>query len=58
MIDALIRIAIARRWIILFLVLAVAAAGVWNYQRLPTMRTGHHERPGANQYAGGGLFAA
>jgi cobalt-zinc-cadmium resistance protein CzcA len=35
MIDALIRIAIARRWIILFLVLAVAAAGVWNYQRLP-----------------------
>lgn len=35
MIDALIRVAIARRWIILFLVLAVAAAGVWNYQRLP-----------------------
>jgi len=35
MIDALIRFAIARRWIVLFLVLAVAAAGVWNYQRLP-----------------------
>jgi heavy metal efflux system protein len=35
MIDALIRFAIARRWVILFLVLVVAAAGVWNYQRLP-----------------------
>ena len=35
MIDALIRFAIARRWIILFIVLAVAAVGVWNYQRLP-----------------------
>ena len=35
MIDALIRIAIDRRWIVLFLVLVVAVAGVWNYQRLP-----------------------
>ena len=35
MIDALIRFAIARRWVVLFLVFAVAAAGVWNYQRLP-----------------------
>ena len=35
MIDALIRFSIARRWLVLFLVLAVAAFGVWNYQRLP-----------------------
>ena len=35
MIDALLRFSIARRWVVLFLVLAVAAFGVWNYQRLP-----------------------
>ncbi|MGQ0696923.1 MAG: efflux RND transporter permease subunit [Panacagrimonas sp.] len=35
MIDALLRFSIARRWVVLFLVLAVAALGVWNYQRLP-----------------------
>jgi cobalt-zinc-cadmium resistance protein CzcA len=35
MIDALLRFSIARRWVVLFLVLAVAAIGVWNYQRLP-----------------------
>ncbi|HTU65072.1 MAG TPA: CusA/CzcA family heavy metal efflux RND transporter [Steroidobacteraceae bacterium] len=31
----MIRTAIARRWVMLFLVAVVAAAGVWNYQRLP-----------------------
>lgn len=35
MIDALLRFSIARRWVVLFLVLVVAALGVWNYQRLP-----------------------
>jgi cobalt-zinc-cadmium resistance protein CzcA len=35
MIDALLRFSIARRWVVLFLVLAVAALGVYNYQRLP-----------------------
>nr|WP_298726625.1 CusA/CzcA family heavy metal efflux RND transporter [uncultured Steroidobacter sp.] len=35
MIDALLRFAIARRWVVLFLVVVAAAAGVWNYQRLP-----------------------
>ena len=35
MIDALIRFSLARRWVVLFLVFAVAALGVWNYQRLP-----------------------
>ena len=35
MIDALIRTAIARRLVVLFIVAIVAAAGVWNYQRLP-----------------------
>ena len=35
MIDALLRFSIARRWVVLFLVLAAAALGVWNYQRLP-----------------------
>ena len=35
MIDALLRFSIARRWIILFLVLIAVAAGVWSYQRLP-----------------------
>ena len=35
MIDALLRFSIARRWIVLFLVAAVGALGVWNYQRLP-----------------------
>lgn len=35
MIDALLRFSIARRWVVMFLVLAVAAAGIWSYQRLP-----------------------
>ncbi|MGH8175046.1 MAG: efflux RND transporter permease subunit [Steroidobacter sp.] len=35
MIDALLRFSIARRWIVLFLVVVVAGLGVWNYQRLP-----------------------
>jgi cobalt-zinc-cadmium resistance protein CzcA len=35
MIDALLRFSIARRWVVLFLVLVVAGAGVWSYQRLP-----------------------
>ena len=35
MIDALLKISIARRWIVMFLVLVAAAAGVWSYQRLP-----------------------
>src|SRR5215471_7816651 len=35
MIDALLKLSITRRWIILFLVLLIAAIGVWNYQRLP-----------------------
>jgi heavy metal efflux system protein len=35
MIDALLRFSIARRWVVLFLVLTVAALGLWNYQRLP-----------------------
>ena len=35
MIDTLLRFSIARRWIVLFLVAALGALGVWNYQRLP-----------------------
>ena len=35
MVDALLRFSIARRWTVLLLVLAVAAAGVWSYHRLP-----------------------
>lgn len=35
MIDAILKFAVERRWLVLFLVLAVAALGVWNYQRLP-----------------------
>ncbi|MEC9364734.1 MAG: CusA/CzcA family heavy metal efflux RND transporter [Pseudomonadota bacterium] len=35
MIDALLRLAVARRGIVLLLVLAVGAFGAWNYQRLP-----------------------
>lgn len=35
MIDALLRASITRRWIVVFLVAAIAALGVWNYQRLP-----------------------
>jgi heavy metal efflux system protein len=35
MIDAIIRAAIERRWLVLFLVALVAALGVYNYQRLP-----------------------
>ena len=35
MIDALIRFSIARRWVVLFLVAAVAAVGIFSYQRLP-----------------------
>ena len=35
MIDAILKFSIARRGVILFIVLALAAAGIWNYQRLP-----------------------
>ena len=35
MIDTLLRISIARRWLVMFVVLITAAAGIWNYQRLP-----------------------
>lgn len=35
MIDGLLKFSIARRWLVLFLVLVVAAIGLWNYQRLP-----------------------
>lgn len=35
MIDALLKFSIARRWLVLFLVLVVAVIGLWNYQRLP-----------------------
>jgi cobalt-zinc-cadmium resistance protein CzcA len=35
MTDFLLRFSIARRWIVMFLVLAVAGFGIWNYQRLP-----------------------
>jgi cobalt-zinc-cadmium resistance protein CzcA len=34
MLEHLLRIAIARRWIVLFCVAAMAAFGIWNYQRL------------------------
>ncbi|HXG28625.1 MAG TPA: CusA/CzcA family heavy metal efflux RND transporter [Nevskiales bacterium] len=35
MIDALIRLSIERRWVVLFLVAVLAGLGVYNYQRLP-----------------------
>ncbi len=35
MIDALLRLSIARRWVVLFLALIAAAVGFWSYQRLP-----------------------
>ena len=35
MIDALIQFSIARRWLIVFLVMATAALGAWNYKNLP-----------------------
>jgi heavy metal efflux system protein len=35
MIDGLLKFSIARRWIIMFLVLGISGVGVWNYQRLP-----------------------
>lgn len=35
MIDALLRFSIARRWIVMFLMLVVVGIGVWSYQRLP-----------------------
>ncbi|HET8880884.1 MAG TPA: efflux RND transporter permease subunit, partial [Solimonas sp.] len=35
MIDALLKFSIARRWVVMFLVVAFAGAGIWSYQRLP-----------------------
>lgn len=35
MIDSLIQFSLSRRWLIMFLVLIVAALGVWNYEKLP-----------------------
>ncbi len=35
MIDALLRMSIARRWIVIFLAAAIGALGIWSYQRLP-----------------------
>src|SRR5262245_5816496 len=34
MVDTLIRAAISRRWVVLFLTAVVAALGVWNYRHL------------------------
>jgi cobalt-zinc-cadmium resistance protein CzcA len=35
MLEALLRSSIERRWVVLFLVAAMAALGIWNYQNLP-----------------------
>jgi len=35
MVDALLRFSIARRWIVMYFVAAIAVAGIWSYQRLP-----------------------
>lgn len=35
MVDALIQFSIARRWLVILLVSVFAAAGIWNYNRLP-----------------------
>lgn len=35
MIDAILRFSIAKRWLIMFCVLLLTAAGIWSYQRLP-----------------------
>ena len=35
MIDKLIQFSITRRWLVMFLVVVIAALGVWNYQKLP-----------------------
>jgi cobalt-zinc-cadmium resistance protein CzcA len=35
MIERIISLSIERRWLVLLLTLAVAALGIWNYQRLP-----------------------
>ena len=35
MIDSLIKFSLTQRWLIMFLVIIVAALGVWNYQKLP-----------------------
>ena len=59
MIDALLRFSIARRWVVLFLVLAVAGA---RHLELPApahrRSARHHQRPGPDQHAGAGLLAA
>jgi cobalt-zinc-cadmium resistance protein CzcA len=34
-IDAFIQFSIARRWLVMFVVAVVAAAGIWNYRNLP-----------------------
>ena len=36
MIDSILRISIALRWLVMFFVLVVAVASIWNYQRLPS----------------------
>lgn len=35
MIDTLLQFSIARRWLVMFLVMVIAGVGMWNYQRLP-----------------------
>jgi len=35
MIDSLLRFSIARRWLVMFVMAGIAAAGIWSYQRLP-----------------------
>src|SRR5690606_14314152 len=35
MIEPLLRFSIARRWVVMFLVMVIVAAGIWSYQRLP-----------------------
>ena len=57
--ERIVRFAIAHRWLMLSLTLAVAARGCLELHA-PADRcdAGHHQRPGADQHRGAGLFAA
>ena len=59
MIDAIINFAIRNRWLVMVAVVGIRGLRLFSV-RAPAdrRRAGHHERAGADQYAGAGLFPA
>ena len=57
MINAILRLSVERRFLMLSLILVLVGVGVWSFQRLPIDAvTGHYQCPGADQHRSTGLL--